>query len=78
MFLCIKIFFFSISSILSIPMMLIGITGGYFPAICRVCFNQQLLNKAIAIKKEETQYQGTSHNRDTHKDQFSTSFNYQV
>ena len=29
--------FFSISSILSIPIMLIGINGGYFPAICRVC-----------------------------------------
>ena len=29
---------FSISSILSIPIMLIGINGGYFPAICRVCF----------------------------------------
>ena len=25
------------SSILSIPIMLIGINGGYFPAICRVC-----------------------------------------
>ena len=30
--------FFSISSILSIPIMLIGINGGYFPALCRVCF----------------------------------------
>ena len=30
--------FFSISSILSIPIMLIGINGGYFPAICRLCF----------------------------------------
>ena len=30
--------FFSISSILSIPIMLIGINSGYFPAICRVCF----------------------------------------
>ena len=29
--------FFSKSSILSIPIMLIGINGGYFPAICRVC-----------------------------------------
>ena len=29
---------FSISSILSIPIMLIGINGRYFPAICRVCF----------------------------------------
>ena len=29
--------FFSISSIPSIPIMLIGIHGGYFPAICRVC-----------------------------------------
>ena len=28
---------FSILSILSIPIMLIGINGGYFPAICRVC-----------------------------------------
>ena len=36
MFLC-KNLFFSIS-ILSIPIMLIGINGGYFPAICRVCF----------------------------------------
>ena len=33
-----KSFFFSISSILSIPIVLIGISGGYFPAICRVCF----------------------------------------
>ena len=33
-----KNLFFSISSILSIPLMLIGINGGYFPAICRVCF----------------------------------------
>ena len=31
--------FFSISSILSIPIMLIGINGDYFPAICRVCFH---------------------------------------
>ena len=31
-------FFFSISSVISIPIMLIGINGGYFPAICRVCF----------------------------------------
>ena len=30
-------FFFSISSVISIPIMLIGINGGYFPAICRVC-----------------------------------------
>ena len=29
---------FSISSVISIPIMLIGINGGYFPAICRVCF----------------------------------------
>ena len=29
--------FFSISSVLSIPIMLIGINGGYFPAICRAC-----------------------------------------
>ena len=29
--------FFSISSVISIPVMLIGINGGYFPAICRVC-----------------------------------------
>ena len=35
-----KNLFFSISSILSIPIMLIGINGGYFPAICRVCFLQ--------------------------------------
>ena len=28
---------FSISSVISIPIMLIGINGGYFPAICRVC-----------------------------------------
>ena len=33
---CTKIFFFSIS-VISIPIMLIGINGGYFPAICRVC-----------------------------------------
>ena len=32
-----KNLFFSISSILSIPILLIGINGGYFPAICRVC-----------------------------------------
>ena len=32
-----KNLFFSIYSILSIPIMLIGINGGYFPAICRVC-----------------------------------------
>ena len=32
-----KILFFSISSVISIPIMLIGINGGYFPAICRVC-----------------------------------------
>ena len=31
-----KNLFFSIS-ILSIPIMLIGINGGYFPAICRLC-----------------------------------------
>ena len=31
--------FFSITSILSIPIMLIGINGGYFPAICRVCLD---------------------------------------
>ena len=30
-------FFFSISSILSIPIMLFGINGGYFSAICWVC-----------------------------------------
>ena len=30
--------FFSISSILSIPIMLFGNHGGYFSAICRVCF----------------------------------------
>ena len=29
---------FSISSVISIPIMLIGINGGYFPTICRVCF----------------------------------------
>ena len=34
---CTKIFFFPISSVISIPTMLIGINGGYFPAICRVC-----------------------------------------
>ena len=33
-----KYLFFSISSILSIPIMLIGINGGFFPAIFRVCF----------------------------------------
>ena len=33
-----KSFYFSIYSILSIPIMLIGINDGYFPAICRVCF----------------------------------------
>ena len=30
--------YFSLSSILSIPIMLIGINGGYFPTICRICF----------------------------------------
>ena len=34
-----KNLFFSVSSILSIPIMLIGINGGYFPAICRVCLS---------------------------------------
>ena len=33
-----KNLFFSISSVISIPIMLIGINGDYFPAICRVCF----------------------------------------
>ena len=33
-----KHLFFSTSSILSIPIMLIGINGGYFPAMCRVCY----------------------------------------
>ena len=33
-----KNLFFSISSFLSIPSMLIGINGGYFVAICRVWF----------------------------------------
>ena len=33
-----KNLFFSVYSIRSIPIMLIGINGGYFPAICRVCF----------------------------------------
>ena len=32
-----KNLFFSISSVISIPIMLIGINGGYFPAICREC-----------------------------------------
>ena len=32
-----KNLFFSISSVISIPIMLIGINGGHFPAICRVC-----------------------------------------
>ena len=32
-------FLYNISSILSIPIMLIGINGGYFPAMWRVCFN---------------------------------------
>ena len=35
---------FSISSVISIPIMLIGINGGYFPAICRVCFNFKFPN----------------------------------
>ena len=35
-----KNLFFSISSVISIPIMPIGINGGYFPAICRVCFLQ--------------------------------------
>ena len=33
-----KNLFFSIASVISIPIMLIGINGGYFPAICRLCF----------------------------------------
>ena len=38
MFLYKNLFFFNIFSVISIPIMLIGINGGYFPAICRVCF----------------------------------------
>ena len=38
MFLHKNLFFFSIYSVISIPIMIIGIIGGYFPAICRVCF----------------------------------------
>ena len=40
-----KSLFFSISSVISIPTMLIGINGGYFPAICRVCFFDLLSNE---------------------------------
>ena len=38
--------FFSISSVISIPVMLIGINGGYFPAICRVCLIAALIFSA--------------------------------
>ena len=41
--------FFSISSVISIPVMLIGINGGYFPAICRVCFFFLQLDAAVAL-----------------------------
>ena len=43
-----KSFFFSIVSILSIPVMLIGINGGYFPAICRVCFQFMAGHKRLS------------------------------
>ena len=45
-----KNLFFSISSILSIPIVLIGINGGYFPAICRLCLkNDSESCKALVI-----------------------------
>ena len=47
-----KNLFFSISSVISIPIMLIGINGGYFPAICRVClfrFKIDLFNSRRVI-----------------------------
>ena len=42
---------FSMSSILSIPIMLIGINGGYCPAICRVCLNIEFGWKLNKLKK---------------------------
>ena len=39
----------SISSILSIPIMLIGINGGYFRAICRVCFFHFSFNRTVVM-----------------------------
>ena len=42
-----KNLFFSISSILSILIMLIGINGGYFLAICWVCFIFQKIQKSL-------------------------------
>ena len=46
-------FFFPISSILSIPIMLIGINGGYFAAICRVCFSLSVMSTNKYTKKSE-------------------------
>ena len=46
-----KNLFFLISSILSIPIMLIASNGGYFPAICRVCF--ELYWGAVFLRLEE-------------------------
>ena len=41
--------FFSISSVISIPVMLIGINGAYFPAICRVGFNIKFSRSVLSI-----------------------------
>ena len=48
-----KNLFFSKSSILSIRIMLIGINGGYFPAICRVCL---LPLRVEVLKESEVRY----------------------
>ena len=40
---------FSISSVISIPIMLIGINGGYFPAICRVCLKFPLFSDFMTV-----------------------------
>ena len=45
-----KNLFFPISSILSIPIMLMGINGGSFPAICRVYFFQFFCSISLSLK----------------------------
>ena len=57
-----KNLFFSISSVISIPIMLIGINGGYFPAICRVCFS------FVNIARKPT---GVKLDKDSNKEVFS-------
>ena len=49
-----KNLFFSMSSILSIPIMLIEINGGYFPAIYRVCFMLQLYSIAWSFSDQSS------------------------